>query len=154
MATVSGNCFTKCYVVTSDIEDVQRRATKLLGSLKEKPYPERLRLLGLPSLEHRRLRGDMIEVFKYLHGHYDVQRPVFQSSLSGNLRGNTLKLQKQRCRLDVRGNYFSNRVVTQWNGLPDSVVLAPSVNAFKSRLDKHWRGLPDRPTEFAPAADG
>ena len=139
-----GHCVWQPYhkTLNSDIEDVQRRATKLIGSLKEKTYPERLRLLGLPTLEHRRLRGDMIEVFKYLKGHYDVKRPAFQPSLSGNLRGNVMKLQKKRFRLDTRGNYFSIRVVTQWNNLPDSVILAPSVNAFKSRLDKHWRGLP------------
>ena len=126
----------------SDIEDVQRRATKLLGKLKEKSYPERLKTLGLPSLEHRRLRGDMIEVYKYLNGYYDVQRPVFQPSLGSSLRGSSLKLQKNRFRLDVRGNYFSNRVVTQWNSLPDSVVLAPSINSFKSRLDRYWWDLP------------
>ena len=43
---------------------------------------------------------------------------------------------------DVRGNFYANRVVDQWNGLPDSVVLAPSINAFKSCLDKHWSNLP------------
>ena len=139
-----GHCVWQPRHVTicSDIEDVQRRATKLLGPLKNKPYPERLRTLGLPSLEYRRLRGDMIEVYKYLNGFYKVQRPNFQPSLSNNLRGNTLKLQKNRFRLDIRGNYFSNRVVTKWNSLPDSVVVAPSVNSFKSRLDKHWRDLP------------
>ncbi len=60
-----------------DVEDVQRRATRLLSSFKERSYPERLRSLGLPSLEHRRKRGDMIEAFKYLHGLYDTQRPTF-----------------------------------------------------------------------------
>ena len=45
----------------SDVEDVQRRATKLLSSLKDKPYPERLRALKLPCLEHRHLRGDMLK---------------------------------------------------------------------------------------------
>ena len=139
-----GHCVWQPRHVTicSDIEDVQRRATKLLGPLKNKLYPERLRTLGLPSLEYRRLRGDMIEVYKYLNGFYKVQRPNFQPSLSNNLRGNALKLQKNRFRLDIRGNYFSNRVVTKWNSLPDSVVVAPSVNSFKSRLDKHWRDLP------------
>ncbi|RUS86052.1 hypothetical protein EGW08_006206 [Elysia chlorotica] len=42
------------------------------SNLKDKSYPERLRKLKLPTLEHRRLRGDMIEVFKYLHGYYDI----------------------------------------------------------------------------------
>ena len=125
----------------SDVEDVQRRATKLLSSLKDKPYPDRLKTLELPCFEHRRLRGDIIEVYKYLHGYYDVNKPTFQPTTNGNLRGNALKLQKTRFRLDTRGNYFSIRAVDHWNRLSDSVVLAPSVNAFKSRLDKHWRDL-------------
>ena len=110
-----------------------------LRSLLFRPMYRRLRTLGLPSLEHRRLRGDMIEVHKYLHGHYYVHRPAFKPSLNDNLRGNSQKL---KFRLDVRGNFFSNRVVDQWNGLPNSVVLAPSINAFKSRLDKHWSDMP------------
>ena len=57
-------------------------------------------------------------------------------------RGNSLKLLKPRHRLNVRGNYFANRVVNLWNSLPDSVVAAPSVDSFKRRLDKHWAALP------------
>ena len=57
-------------------------------------------------------------------------------------RGNSLKLQKPRHRLNVRDNYFANRVVNLWNSLPDNVVTAPSVDSFKRRLDKHWAALP------------
>ena len=57
-------------------------------------------------------------------------------------RGNSMKLAKTRPRLNIRGNYFSTRVVNLWNSLPDSVVAAPSVDAFKGRLDKHWENLP------------
>ena len=126
----------------SDIEDVQHRATKLIGTLKEMPYPDRLRALKLPTLEHRRLRGDMIEVYKYLHGHYDVNRPHLPLASGRPLRGHSLKLQKDRHRLNLRGNYFSHRVVASWNDLPEEVVAAPTTNAFKSRLDKHWKHRP------------
>lgn len=126
-----------------ELEDVQRRATKLLSWLKDKPYPERLRRLGLPCLEHRRSRGDMIEVYKYLHDSYDTQRPHFEHpSEQHSLRGHSLKLYKKSFRLNVRGHFFSNRVVTTWNSLPDNIVSAPSLNSFKSRLDSHWRSLP------------
>ncbi len=47
------------------IEKVQRRATKMIPSLRHKPYEERLEVLNLYSLEQRRLRGDLIEVFKF-----------------------------------------------------------------------------------------
>ena len=67
-------------MLCSNIEDAQMKATNLLGPLKDKPFPERLRTLGLPSLEHRKLRGDMVEVYKYLHGNYDVHSSTEQHS--------------------------------------------------------------------------
>ncbi|KAK3771372.1 hypothetical protein RRG08_050423 [Elysia crispata] len=70
-----------------DIEDVQRRATKLIGHLKDKPYSERLSILKLPSLEHRRRRGDMIDLFKYFTGIYDASRPIFELAPNSNTRG-------------------------------------------------------------------
>ncbi|KAK7088907.1 hypothetical protein V1264_024561 [Littorina saxatilis] len=62
-------------LLCKEIEDVQRRATKLISALSEKTYPERLAILKLPSLEHRRLRGDMIDLYKYMHGIYDTGNP-------------------------------------------------------------------------------
>ena len=124
------------------LENVQKRATKLLGEIKDLSYPERLRKLRLPSLEHRRKRGDAIEVYKYLHGKYNVQSPTLELNKDAITRGNSMKLEKKRPRLNIRGNYFSNRVVNLWNGLPEKVVTAPSVDAFKARLDRHWENLP------------
>ena len=79
-----------------DIEDVQRRATKLIGHLKDKPYPERLSILKLPSLEHRRRRGDMIDLFKYVTGIYDASRPIFELAPNSNTRGHSKKLIKKK----------------------------------------------------------
>ena len=126
----------------SNVEDVQRRATKLLGSLRDKTYQERLKTLRLPTLEHRRLRGDMIELYKYIHGFYHVQSPRLLLSSGRTVRGHSLKLQKNRYRLDIRGNFFGNRTVNTWNSLPEKVVTAPTVDTFKSRLDQHWKDLP------------
>ena len=51
-----------------EVEKVQRRATRMIPSLKGLSYEERLRALNLPSLEHRRRRGDMLQVYKILNG--------------------------------------------------------------------------------------
>ena len=51
-------------------ETIQHRATKLVQSLREKSYVERVKALSLPSLYYRRARGDMIECYKYLSGIY------------------------------------------------------------------------------------
>jgi len=58
-------CFNKCKSAgdITEIEKVQKRATKLIISFKKFPYKERLRRLNLPTLKYRRVRGDMIEVF-------------------------------------------------------------------------------------------
>jgi hypothetical protein len=50
------------------IENVQHRATRLTPSLWHLPYSERLRILQLPSLIYRRIRGDLIQTYNYIHG--------------------------------------------------------------------------------------
>ena len=55
------------------IENVQRRASKLIPGMRDLSYEARLRLVGLPNLAYRRYRGDMIEMFKLTHGLYDTQ---------------------------------------------------------------------------------
>ena len=121
------------------IEGIQRRATKMIPAIKDLTYQGRLKHLKLPTLVHRRKRGDIIDVFKYMHGLYNTDVPLFRLSTEERTRGNTLKLTKAYARLDVRKHFFSNRIIDEWNSLPDEVVTAPSVNSFKTRLDKHWK---------------
>ena len=131
----------------NEIEDVQRRATKTLSHLKDKTYSERLRKLKLPCLEHRRTRGNMIETYKYVHGLYKTEKPTFIRATTSQLRGHSFKLQKRSIKTTIRANFLSNRVITKWNSLPESVVNAPSVNSFKNRLDEHWK---NRRTLYEP----
>ena len=129
------------------IESVQRRATKLVPGLYEKTYEERLKILDLPSLEYRRKRGDMIEMFKFMTNKYQVSTPWLILDDSTATRGHRFKLKKQSCKSDIRKNVFSLRVFNLWNALPHDVVDAPSVDAFKGRLDKHWKNK-QRTMEF------
>ena len=119
------------------IERVQRTATKLVKSLTNEPYEVRLRMLGLTTLETRRLRGDLIETFKILRGFENVDASRYFIRAHSVTRGHELKLVKPACRLDCRKFFFSHRVVDTWNGLPNEVVTCSSVNAFKNSLDKH-----------------
>ena len=132
-----------------ELEDVQRRATRLLGNLKELPYNERLKKLKLESLEFRRERGDMIDVYKFLNNIYDTDKPNFTTvdPESRKTRGHSKKIIKQRGKLKTRLNFFSYRVVNQWNELPEEVISAKSLNAFKNRLDTFWK---DKPNKFDP----
>ena len=52
-------------------------------------------------------------------------------------RGNSLKLSVNRCKYNLKKFSFSSRIVNIWNSLPDSVVMADSVNMFKNSLDKY-----------------
>jgi hypothetical protein len=74
------------------VESVQRRATSILRGLKGKSYEERLKIMKLPSLRYRRLRGDLIEVYKYTHGLYKVPKGLLEFEARTNTRSHSYKI--------------------------------------------------------------
>ncbi|KAK4827043.1 hypothetical protein QYF61_013227 [Mycteria americana] len=98
------------------LECVQRRAAKLVKGLEHKSYEKQLRELGLFSLEKREAQEETLSL---------------STVASDRTRGNSLKLCQGRFRLDIRKNFFTERVVKHWNRLPKEVVESPSLEILK-----------------------
>ena len=99
------------------LEKIQRRATRMMPGLRQFDYSDRLRQLDLPTLVFRRKRGDMIELYKYVHGCYRYERPPCQLTVDRRTRGHNLKIFVTRSRTNVRASFFSSRAVHDWNSL-------------------------------------
>ena len=110
-------------------------------------YDDRLNILGLTRLSDRRIRGDLIEQFKILHGidivNFSVEqrKPAWQTHSSYNLRCGAREHNAQLERQSVknclaRENFFTNRVTAPWNALSQDAVNAQTINSFKDYIDK------------------
>ncbi len=118
------------------LEKVQRRATKMIKGMRDYSYEDRLMKTGLTTLKLRRDRVDLIQVFKMIKNLDDIPEEIFfKRDYNSRTRGHSLKLSKSYCRTDVRKYFFSNRIVDQWNRLPEHVVSSSTLNQFKNRLD-------------------
>ncbi|GAB0210400.1 hypothetical protein GRJ2_003505800 [Grus japonensis] len=119
------------------LERVQRRAMNMIRGLEHLSYEDRLRELGLFSLEKRQLWGDLIAALPVPEGAYrKAGEGLFIRDCSDRTRGNGFKVKEGRFRLDVRKKFFPVGVVRHWHRLPREAVDAPSLAVFKARLDE------------------
>ena len=118
---------------------MQRRATRI-EPLRGMCYEERRRIFNLPTLEERRRRGDLIEMFKIKNSpnYINFVEPIrYFDSISRDrhnkrLHREAVKTGKVRCR-----HYFlTNRVVEDWNSLTQEAIDSTNKNLFKNRIDK------------------
>ena len=120
------------------IENVLRRASKMIPGMHDLSYDQRLVEINIPSMKYRFQRGDVIEVYKWSNSLYNCATDMFDYDNDSKTRGHTLKIRKKHCRLETRKHFFSIRTVDLWNKLPLDVVSANSLNEFKNLLDDHW----------------
>ena len=123
---------------SQEIEKVQRRASKLVPTLKDLPYPERLKTLNLTTLAYRRNRTGMLQVYRIINKIDNIDFDSFFTYNENNTRGHSKKIDKPRANTRLRLNSFSHRVINMWNSLPEETVTSPSLNSFKNALEKVW----------------
>ena len=116
------------------LERVQGKATALVYGMKGLNAEERRKKLGLMSLEDRRERGDLIEVYKILKGLTRINPTAFWEVREARNGARLIKELATNGRKQ-RNDFFSYRVVQKWNLLPTEIRTAPSLEAFKNRLD-------------------
>jgi len=131
------------YKDINKIEKVQKRAVNMIKDIRSIDYTGKLRELNLFSMSRRRMRGDMIEVYKILSGKEKIDKSNLFNIVDSPiyLRGHKYKIQKKCVRTDIRRNFFTHRIVNLWNSLPNSVVECSSLDKFKSSLDKYFNSL-------------
>ena len=130
---------------TNILEGVQRRATKIVPELQNMSYEDRLVELKLYPLVDRRLRGDMIAVFKIVNGLTDCSKDLISVNESAvySTRSNNMQLHHPNRKIakhKFRENFFTHRIVLPWNALSNHVISSKSVGEFKGRYDKEVLG--------------
>ncbi len=121
------------------LEGVQRQATKMIPSLHNKTYEERLSTLNMLSLEKRGLQGKLIECFKILNDFTNVDiSKLFLIDDILRTRNNGINLKCRQVNSDCIKFFFTNVVVRELTKLPPSVLQCNTIDSFKNKLDRHF----------------
>ena len=105
--------------------------TRLIPGFKKLAYAERLKRLGITTLEQRRKRGDLIQLFKIFNNIDQVKfcaKPSFKSNAI--TRGHHQKYSREICINEIRQNFIT------WNELSNEAFYSESVNEFKIKMDQ------------------
>jgi hypothetical protein len=120
------------------LEKVQRYFTSKLPGLTNLPYPTRLSVCKIPSLQTRRTFLDLVQTYKIIHNLSRLPSDdFFKIASATTTRGHPLRLLLPHTRTNTRMFTFSIRVIPLWNALPHNIVTAPTLANYKSLLRAH-----------------
>ena len=126
------------------LEKVQRRAVNMVAGLKGRTYQDKLREVGLTFLEDRREYGDMIWTFRIIQGIDHVEAGTWfsmanergrEGAVNTRISKDTTRLVEGNSNYEIRRNFFSQRVPSRWNSLPEATRQKSSVLGFKAAYD-------------------
>ena len=117
------------------VERIQRATMRLAPTLSELTYEERLLRLGLPTLEQRRERGDLLAIYRIMKNMEILEREDLLNWETRNTRGHGRKLRKDNYRRNLKKNSFPHRAVDVWNILDETVECGKTIHEFKTNLD-------------------
>ena len=127
-------------LVQCKLEGVQWHSTKLVLSLRDKSYIDRLTSLNLPSLGllHRFRHGDLIFLFKLLNGYFELDYSNFLHYLTTHILEVIHLNYLSHLPIIYVASTFGARIINDWNNLTSDSVTNSSLNSFKSAVDNYF----------------
>lgn len=128
------------------LEKVQKRAVGMISGLRAKTYEDKLVELGITTLQERRHQLDMVQTYKILTGKDKVRRDTWFEMASEGVRAtrmtvDPLNIRPKAARLDIRRQFYSQRVVEDWNKVPGKIKNSVTLNAFKNGYKQYRSNL-------------
>jgi ribonucleases P/MRP protein subunit RPP40 len=134
------------------LENVQKKFVNMIAGLPNGTYEEKCAEIGLETLEERRNIQDMAQIFKMIRGNEKLTRTQMFNHVDGartRQDADELNLKQGNSRLEIRKNFFTQRIVREWNKIPKEINRAKNVAGFKTAYKKFSSGpggMPDAPS--------
>ena len=121
------------------LESVQKKAVGMISGLRSTDYKEKLQELGMWTLKKRRVKFDLVQMYKIAQNIGEIQTSIKlyqdrETRQSTRLQTDPLNIIKPRSNLEVRKNFFTVRIADLWNAVPSDLKNARNVNVFKKSV--------------------
>ena len=123
--------------LSDEIEKVQKLATRYIYNLRGLEYSDRLKSLNLPTLKYRRLREDIICLFRFCKTEI-LKNSLVEFRPNVGTRGHNLALAKKRLHTKPGREFLLNRIIRVWNDFPENFGLIGDLNSLKKFIENYF----------------